>query len=140
MTVSFEQVGAAASAAMRQVEQVTQGSQNFLQAAQSGGFGVSPDAGKAMLDAIHQCQDGLTEAMRDVRQITQAAMLGTSPDAKVMIDFNMEVAAGPDNSATAYLEKLRHAMDELEAGITEAIKHYRRADEDGASGLNRAGS
>jgi hypothetical protein len=138
--VSYEQVEQANAAALRQVAQVTQGTQSFLQAAQTGGFGVSPEAGKAMLDAIHQCQDGLDAANEDVRRITQRTMLGTSPDATVISDFNMEVADGADNSATAYLTKLREALSELEAGINEAMKHYRRADEDSAGGVSRAGA
>jgi hypothetical protein len=138
--VSYEQVEQANAAALRQVAQVTQGAQSFLQAAQSGGFGVSPEAGKAMIDAINQCRDGLESARREEQRITQRSMLGTSPDAVVMSDFNLEVAAGADNSATAYLAKLRDALNELEAGINEAMRHYRRADEDNAGGVRRAGT
>ncbi len=118
------------------LDQVKQSVQPFLQAAHSGTFGIAPDAGKALLDAIHYCQDGLDMAWDDVSTIQQQARLGTSPDALVMIRFDQQVGI---DAATA-MNGLREILAQAETGIVEAMKHYRRADEDGASVINRTGS
>src|SRR5689334_24904442 len=82
-----------------QIEQMKQSVQPFVQAANSGGFGISPNAGKALLDAISKCQDGLDLANVDLQKIQQDTKLGTSPDAMVMTAFNKQVAAGGADSA-----------------------------------------
>lgn len=85
-------------AAFQQVEQVKHSTRSFLQAARSGGFGVSEQTGRALLDAIHQCQDRLTGSRRTIVR-TQ--------------------------STADYVEALRASLSDLEAGITEAMRHYR---------------
>lgn len=125
---------------LAQIEQVKQSVQPFVQAAQSGGFGISDSAGQAMLKAIHHCQDGLETAQYEIRMIQQNTKLGISPDALVMTKFNKEVAAGGSNSAVTALESLREILTQMEAGVIEAMKHYHRTDEDGARGLSQAGS
>jgi hypothetical protein len=114
------------------LDQVKQSVQPFIQAAHAGTFGIAPDAGKALLDAIHYCQDGLDMAHFDVQTIQQDTKLGTSPDALIMTSFNMQVGM---EAATA-MAGLREILAQAEAGIIEALKHYRRADEDGASVIN----
>jgi hypothetical protein len=122
-----------------QIEQMKQSVQPFVQAASSGGFGISANAGKALLDAISRCQDGLDGAQFDLNRIQQDTKLGTSPDAMVMTTFNKEVAASGTNSAVTSLQGLREVLAQAAAGVTEAMKHYRHVDTHGASGINRAG-
>jgi hypothetical protein len=126
----------AARQRLAHLDQVKQSIQPFVQAAHAGTFGIAPDAGKALLDAIHYCQDGLNMAQNDVFTIQQQAKLGTSPDALVMIRFDQQVGI---DAATA-MSGLREILAQAETGIVEAMKHYRRADEDGVSAINRAGS
>lgn len=133
-----DDIGAIGSGVQAQLKQLNQGAQRFASAAGAGGFGVSPEAGKAMITAIHSVLDGLEGARRDVTQITQDSKLGTSPDARVMTAFNKDVASG-DNSAQSSISALSETMMQLEAGIKEAMRHYRNTDDDNAGGVTRAG-
>jgi hypothetical protein len=121
---------------LARLDQVKQSVQPFVQAAHAGTFGIAPDAGKALLDAIHYCQDGLDMAWNEVSTIQQQVKLGTSPDALVMIEFNQQVGT---DAATA-LNGLREILAQAENGVAEAMKHYRRMDDDGASVINQTGS
>jgi hypothetical protein len=125
---------------LNQIEQMKQSVQPFVQSANSGGFGISANAGKALLDAIHSCQDGLDRAQLHVARIQQDTKLGTSPDAMVITAFNKEVAAGGADSAVTSLAGLREVLSQAEAGVAEAMKHYRSTDHSGAGHVRRAGS
>ncbi|MGQ0838917.1 hypothetical protein [Actinokineospora sp.] len=120
-----------------QIGQFHQGAQGFLKAANSGEFGVNDRAGKAILTALHTILDGLEDARDRATRIKQDTKLGTSPDAKVIIAFNKDVAAG-DNSAATSLQGLRDALIQIEAGINEAMRHYRNTDDNNAGGITRA--
>jgi hypothetical protein len=122
------------------LDQVKQSLQPVVQAAASGAFGISPNAGQALLNAIHHCQDGLDAARVSIDMIQQETKLGTSPDALVMTKFNKEVAAGGTDSAVTALQGLQAILAQAEASVTEAMKHYRQTDADSASGIRRAGA
>ncbi|MGQ0838929.1 hypothetical protein [Actinokineospora sp.] len=129
--------GAVGSGLAAQISQFQQGAQRFVDSATAGGFGISDNAGKAMLAAVHSVLDGLDAARESFERIKQDTMLGTSPDAQVIIAFNREVAAG-DNSARSSLLALRDSLTQIEAGITEAMRQYRNTDDDNAAGITRA--
>ncbi|MGQ0838926.1 hypothetical protein [Actinokineospora sp.] len=120
-----------------QTSQFQQGAQRFVDTAKAGGFGISDNAGKAMLTALHSVLDGLDAARETQRLIQQDTKLGTSPDAQVIIAFNKDVVVG-DNSAATSLQGLRDALTQIEAGINEAMRHYRNTDDDNASGVTKA--
>ncbi|SDD95374.1 hypothetical protein [Actinokineospora iranica] len=128
--------GAIGSGLGDQIAQMRQGSRGFLTAAQRGEFGVSENAGKAIITAIHTVLDGIDGLDEKVKRISQDTKLGTSPDALVMRAFNKDVAAGP-NSAASSLRDLRDLLIEVEAGITEAMRHYRNTDDHNRSTLTR---
>jgi hypothetical protein len=125
---------------LTQLDQVKQSLKPFIQAATSGAFGISPNAGQDLLNAIHHCQDGLDAARDEVSRIQQDTKLGTSPDALVMTEFNRQVARGDTNSAVTALGDLREILAQAEGAVTEAMKHYRRIDDDNAGGIHRAGT
>lgn len=125
---------------LSQLEQVKQSIKPFAQAAQAGAFGISPAAGQSLLNAIRQSQDELNMAQRHEFVIKQDAKLGTSPDGVVMTKFNKEVAADGTNSGVAALDGLKEILEQAAAGVIEAMKHYRRADADNASGISRSGT
>jgi hypothetical protein len=109
-------------------------------AAASGAFGISPNAGEALLNAIHHCQDSLETATGDVDRIRQETRLGTSPDALVMTKFNKDVADGGTNSAVIALTGLRDILTQAEVSVSEAMTNYRRTDEQNAGTIDRAES
>ncbi|HEV2777774.1 MAG TPA: hypothetical protein VGX25_00080 [Actinophytocola sp.] len=123
-----------------ELRQVIESARPFVNAAQSGSFGISENAGQALLDAIHQCQDKLEWVQKNVDRIQQNTRLGTSPDAVAMARFNREVAAGDSNSATQALQDLQVLLAQMESGVAEAMRHYRRMDSEGAGAVRRAGS
>src|SRR5262249_37689895 len=100
-----------------QIDQMKQSVQPFVQAANSGGFGISERGADSLLKAINQCREGLNAARRDLNKLQQDTKLGTSPDAVVMTGFNREVAAGGSNSAVTSLQGLAQVLDQMEAGV-----------------------
>jgi hypothetical protein len=126
---------------LAQIEQVKQSVQPFIQAAKSGAFVLSPEAGQALLNAIHHCRDGLVDiAGRHVDRISQNTKLGTSPDALVMTTFNKEIADGGTNSAMIALGGLDEILAQAEEGVTAAMRRYRQMDGNGAHDIRRAGA
>jgi ElaB/YqjD/DUF883 family membrane-anchored ribosome-binding protein len=107
---------------LAELEKIKQTIQPLVQSASSGGFGVSPEAGEALLDAIHKCRDRLNASRDKVSRIQQEAKLGTSPDAVVISRFTRQVGV---DGATALLG-LQEILVAAEAAVTEAMKHYRR--------------
>jgi hypothetical protein len=123
-----------------EIDKVKQSIQPFLAAAQSGGFGISEEAGWALITAIRHCQDGLLTAKAELGRIQEATKLGNSPDAQAMTKFNLDVATGETNSAMATLDGLKTVLDQMERGVADAMREYRGTDETNASQIGRAGT
>jgi hypothetical protein len=122
------------------VRQQSQAMRNLADLANSGGFSLADDAGQALLKASHNMQDGLDGARYGQWRIKQRVKLGTSPDAKMMIERNVLIATGDNQSADYVLTEFGKALDDAEAAIKQAMRNYHITETGNQRGINRAGA
>ncbi|KAA2261033.1 hypothetical protein F0L68_18965 [Solihabitans fulvus] len=113
---------------MAQVRTAMVGVQNLRMAAESGGFAVSEEGGKALIDAIVKMQDGVHQSRLELENVKQDSKLGTSPDALVMVQYNKQVADGDPQSFAHVLQQFSTVLDETKAAINKAMSNYRNTD------------
>ncbi|GDY31373.1 hypothetical protein [Gandjariella thermophila] len=122
------------------VHQQSQAMRNLADLANSGGFGLADDAGQALLKAIYNMKDGLNGMRVQLDQVKQDAKLGTSPDAKAMIQRNKLIATGDNQSADYVLSEFDKALTDAEVAIKQAMRNYVDTETGNQRGINRAGA
>lgn len=91
-------------------------SSSLKAAATSGDFAVDPAGGQAYVDAYNTCLSKLPEMNRKIRTLIGEYKLGTSPGAKLIAPWNLQVA-----------QELKTAFDQLETVYSNARDAYSAA-------------
>lgn len=120
----------------RGLGQAMQGAQQLKAAVSSGRVAVNEAGAKAILAALDELEMGLNDRRRDVDIIKRATKLGASPDAKVMIAYNQQVADGDHQSLVPALEQYKQLLVEVRAAIQEAQNNYRAVDDAARQSFN----
>lgn len=101
--------------------------------ASNAGFGISENGGQPLLDAIHDLQVQVADALRDSANLEQEPPLGSTPNAKIYKPFIATVASDPTQGAVTVLKRLHDDLDDAYAAIQKSISNYERADEGSAT-------
>jgi DNA-binding beta-propeller fold protein YncE len=104
-------------------------------AATSGDFAVDPAGGQAYVDAYNTCLSKVPVIKRKIHNIVSEYKLGTSPGAKLVAPWNLQVA-----------QELETAFNQLETVYTNArdayaaaMKNYQENEESVTFTLQRSG-
>jgi hypothetical protein len=100
---------------------------SFASTAAAGGFEVSSEGGKAMIDAITHFQDWVVSNAMKLDRLAQQRMLGGSNGAKVMAPFTQTVATDGQGFATQ-LQALQQSLEKAKEGIQKAMDNYKATD------------
>jgi di/tripeptidase len=120
---------AGATNSLANMQAMSQNMKSLTALANSGGFAVSAEGGKALLEAIEAMMNAVQDSRADMDRITVAAKLGTSPDAQVITAYNQKVAQ--DSNGQSFAEALnlfQEVLVEAEAAIKKAMENYNEAD------------
>jgi hypothetical protein len=101
---------------------------SFAKAAADGGFEISSEGGKAMIDAITNFQEWVSSNVSKLDRLAQERMLGGSNGAKVMAPFAQTVATDGQGFATQ-LKALQQSLEKAKEGIQKAMDNYKATDE-----------
>jgi hypothetical protein len=93
-------------------------------AANSGGFGISHDGGKALINAIDDLHTAVTAALRKADQLRSEPALGTTPAANVYKPFLATVASDPVQGAIPVFKKLQKDLINAHAAIQKAMQNF----------------
>ncbi len=97
---------------------------SILTAANSGGFTVTPEAGKSLLNAIDDLHTSVTHALTKASLLEKEPPLGTTPAANVYKPFLATVASDPAQGAIPVFKKLQSDLVNARAAIEKAMKNY----------------
>jgi hypothetical protein len=101
---------------------------SFANTAAAGGFEISSEGGKAMIDAITNFQDWVVYNIDKLDRLAQERMLGSSNGAKVMAPFTQTVATDGQGFATQ-LKALQQSLEKAKEGIQKAMDNYKATDD-----------
>lgn len=94
-------------------------------AAVSGDFAVDPAGGQAYVDAYNTCLSKLPTMTSKIRLLTSEYKLGTSPGAKLVAPWNLQVAQELETAFDQLASVYSNARDAYAA----AMKNYRENEE-----------
>jgi hypothetical protein len=106
----------------------------LVEAASGGGFMVTEEGGRPIIDAIGKVRAELESHRKTLQQIDREPYLSNTPGGKFVAGHDRLVAAGDEQSLREVLTQVEQVLDDLEAGIGRAMDSYVTADEAG-SGL-----
>jgi hypothetical protein len=95
----------------------------FAKTAASGGFEVSAEGGKALLETIENFQKWVDDQASNIDGIAQQRKLGSSNGAQVMAPFTQQVATDGQGFGTQ-LKALQISLNEAKKGIEKAMANY----------------
>jgi hypothetical protein len=96
---------------------------SFASTAAAGGFEVSSEGGKALLDAIENFQMWVDNQAARIDMIGQQRKLGTSNGAQVMAPYTQQVATDGEGYGTQ-LKALQISLNKAKEGIEKAMQNY----------------
>ena len=110
---------------------MTANMQSLKQAAESGGFAISPEGAKAYVDAIKAAQLSLTDIDSKLFVVQQATKLGTSPDGQALSGYNLESAVGGAGTTgiVPVIDQLKQALEDARLAMEKAVENYQAIDE-----------
>jgi hypothetical protein len=106
----------------------------LVEAASAGGFMVTEEGGRPIIDAISKVRAELEAHRKTLQQIDREPYLSNTPGGKFVSDHDRLVAAGDEQSLREVLTQVEQVLDDLEAGIGTAMDSYASVDE-ASSGL-----
>jgi hypothetical protein len=101
----------------------------IARAANSGGFGISHDGGKALLNAIDELHTAVTSALRKSIELGHQLPLGTTPAANVYKPFLATVASDPVQGALPAFKKLQTDLINAHAAIQKAMQNFQETEQ-----------
>ena len=107
-------------------------------AMQTGQFAVDGNTAKIINDKLTEIKQIATAARSKLRDPSKMPIGGGY--AQQIADRNMAIQAGGPDSADGQLLKFADSLDTLITAINSSVKGYSSADQDGHSGVNRAGN
>jgi hypothetical protein len=102
-------------------------------AANSGGFGISHDGGKALMSAIDHLAAAVSKALNDSAMLSAEPRLGSTPAANVYKPFLATVASDPVQGAIPALTKLHADLINAHAAIQKAMQNFQDSEQTIAS-------
>ena len=110
---------------------MTANMQSLKQAAESGGFAISPEGAEAYVKAIEAAQKDLRQIDQHMAVLQQPTKLGTSPDGQTLSRYNLEGATGGAGTAgiVPAVEQLKTALEDARTAMKKAVENYRAIDE-----------
>ncbi|HEX6341587.1 hypothetical protein [Umezawaea sp.] len=113
------------------MQTMTTNMRSLKQAAESGGFAISPEGAEAYVKAIEAAQADLRDVDQVMIALQQPTKLGTSPDGQTLSRYNLESAtggAGTEGIIPA-VEQLKAALEDARLAMQKAVDNYREIDE-----------
>lgn len=113
------------------MQTMTTNMRSLKQAAESGGFAISPEGAEAYVKAIEAAQKDLRKIDQHMAVLQQPTKLGTSPDGQTLSRYNMESATGGSGTSGLIpaMEQLQAALEEARTAMKKAVENYRAIDE-----------
>ncbi|MET0235747.1 MAG: hypothetical protein ABW224_13975 [Kibdelosporangium sp.] len=105
---------------------------NLVEAAGAGGFVVTEEGGRPIIDAIAKVRAELEAHRKTLRQIDREPYLSNTPGGRFVADHDRLVAAGDEQSLREVLAQAERVLDDLEAGISMAMDGYGDVDDAGS--------
>ena len=108
-------------------------------AAANGGFSISEQGGRDLMNAIRGLQQVIDHALMKSSELSAELPIGSTPAANVYKPFFQTIA---DNHPQALMPALRKLYNDLQTAydtIHQATGAYAATDQSSASGLNNAG-
>jgi hypothetical protein len=99
----------------------------LVEAAESGGFAISPTGGQALLKAIDDLSTFIQTNLDDADTVAQQLPLGSSNGAKVMKPYMVNVVSD-DQGFYTRLKEFRTSLEGASAAIKAAMKNYDHMD------------
>lgn len=136
-------IGNAVSAAgqppnnVQQAQQQAKGAKQFRALAESNGFGVTQEGFDALIKPIHNGQDMMLQVRQHVQVIKRGMKLGDAPVAKAVMDADHKVAAGDPSSLDAVMTLYTQTLDDIEAGLKQALKNYQTGEDNNEHALKQ---
>ncbi|KAA2259467.1 hypothetical protein F0L68_21265 [Solihabitans fulvus] len=110
-----------------------------LKAAAAEGFTVTDSGGQALIDAMNDLHDEITDAISHSDVLGQEPPLGQTPAAQVYKPFLATIATDPHQGMIPALRKLLKDLTDARDSIQKSMESYKGTDQGSKQGLNKAG-
>lgn len=107
-------------------------------AAQTGQFAVDGNTAKVITDKLAEIKDISTRARAKLTDPSKMPIGGGY--AQQIAERNLAIQAGGPDSAGGQMMRFTNSLDALIEAINSSVAGYHSADQDGHSGVNRAGN
>lgn len=97
---------------------------NLAEAASSGGFLLTEQGGKPIMDAIGKVRAELAAHRRTLDQIDREPYLSDTLGGKFVAEHARLVAAGDEQSLREVVAQVEQVIDDLENGLSTAMDSY----------------
>lgn len=108
--------------------------------AADAGFSISESGGQPLLNAIHDLQVEVANALRNATFLEQELPLGATPNANIYKPFIATVASDPSQGAITVLKKLHDDLASASAAIQKSISNSFQTDENAATNIGSSGT
>ncbi|WP_092533038.1 hypothetical protein [Amycolatopsis arida] len=127
--------GSSGSISAKAVEATKAETQKLISAAKSGGFRISEEAVKPLLDSISTMQHELTALMRGTSRLSQTPKLGSHEYGQTVAEHDQKAATSEAGSAIVVLEQFRQVLVQATEALQRAAGIYRENEESAQSSI-----
>ncbi|MFD5243452.1 hypothetical protein ACFWIW_02855 [Amycolatopsis sp. NPDC058340] len=119
------------------IAQVSAETQKLVSAAKSGGFKITEEGVKPLLQAVRDMGTELARLERQTIRLSEAPQLGDHPYGRAVAAHDHKGAAQSANSASAVLGKFKQVVQDTEEALLRASGQYKKKEQDTVEALDR---
>lgn len=119
------------------IAQVSAETQKLVSAAKSGGFKITEEGVKPLLQAVRDMGTELTRLERQTIRLSEEPQLGDHPYGRAVAAHDHKGAAQSANSASAVLGKFKQVVQDTEEALLRASGQYKKKEQDTVEALDR---
>jgi pyruvate/oxaloacetate carboxyltransferase len=97
---------------------------NLVEAATAGGFLLTEEGGKPIMDAVAKVRAELEAHRKTLDQIDREPYLSNTPGGVFVSEHARLVASGDEQSLREVLVQVEKVLDDLETGLSTAMDSY----------------
>ena len=109
----------------------------LVDSVKSGGFTITEEGVKPMLDAIRELRDQLTDVQSTAHGLSDAPQLGSHPYGYEVAAHVQKGGSGPSGSAIVVLSQFDAVLQQVAEALERASGQYQEADESAQDPLNK---
>ncbi|MEU6641317.1 hypothetical protein ABZ863_02090 [Saccharomonospora sp. NPDC046836] len=114
-------------------------SAKLLNAANSGGFRISPEGVAPLQKAVLDMQSGLVRLQQGTAMaLSQAPKLGSHEYGHAVAAHDQKGAVDDERSASVVLEQFSKVLEDVQSALTKAVENYREAEAGAADSVRQA--